>query len=313
MTKIKIILATLLTVSLIFMAGCSEKKKTSGENAIQISIPQNLSLKIGVMPAVDAAPIFIAQENGYFKDLDLDVEIEIFNNAQNRQTALQTGTIDGAITDLIAVAVNVNGGFDIKATTMTNGLFPVLVRRDFQDQKNIKVAMMEMSVTNFMMDECLGEQYNIEKVFINEIPARLEMIKVGNVDMGLFPEPMASMGALGGLEKRVYESKDGYCPDVIVFTGKSLREKEEAIKRFHQGYNIAIDHINRDTNEARDILVEKLNLKPEIRDMINLPEYSRAQLPDKAYIDKIIKWSQQVLKKDMGVKPEDLIERKYVQ
>ena len=313
MTKIKIMLAILITVSLIFMAGCSEKEKTSGENAIQRSKLENLSLKIGVMPAVDAAPIFIAQEKGYFKDLDLDVEIEIFNNAQNRQTALQTGTIDGAITDLIAVAVNVNGGFDIKATTMTNGLFPVLVRKDFQDQKNIKIAMMEMSVTNFMMDEWFGEQYTIEKVFINEIPARLEMIKAGNVDMGLFPEPMASMGELGGLEKRVYESKDGYCPDVMVFTGKSLREKEEAIRRFHQGYNTAIDHINRDTNEARDILVEKLNLKPEIRDMINLPEYSRAQLPDKSYIDKIIKWSQQVLKKDMGVKPEDLIEGKYVQ
>ena len=135
------------------------------------------------------------------------------------------------------------------------------------------------------------------------------MIVTGNLDMGLFPEPLASMGELGGLKKRVYEPKDGYCPDVMVFTGKALEEKEEAIRLFHQGYNKTIEDINKNENEARDILIEKLGLNSEIRNMIDLPQYMKASLPDDAYLDKIIKWVEEVLGKDVDIKAEDMIEK----
>ena len=42
------------------------------------------------MPAVDTAPILIAEKKGYFEETGIDVEIEIYTNAQNRQSALQS-------------------------------------------------------------------------------------------------------------------------------------------------------------------------------------------------------------------------------
>lgn len=312
--KFKTLLVGLLILTMVFSVGCTGgKAPEQGQQETVKEEPKNLSLKVGLMPAVDAAPMLIAEKNGYFKELGLDVELIVFNNAQDRQSALQTNSIDGAMTDLIAVATNVNGGFDIKATTITSGMFPVLVKQGYAEKKDIKVAMMEVSVTNFLIDEWLGNDYNIEKVFINEIPARLEMIKSGNVDMGLFPEPMASMGALDGLEKRIYDPKDGYCPDVLGFTGKALSEKEEAIKLFHQAYDKAVEDINKDESIAREILIEKLALKPEIKDSMILPEYTKAYLPDNAYLEKIISWVEEVLKKDMNIQPEQLVERKFVE
>ena len=312
--KFKTLLVGLLILTMVFSVGCTGgKAPEQGQQETVKEEPKNLSLKVGLMPAVDAAPMLIAEKNGYFKELGLDVELIVFNNAQDRQSALQTNSIDGAMTDLIAVATNVNGGFDIKATTITSGMFPVLVKQGYVEKKDIKVAMMEVSVTNFLIDEWLGNDYNIEKVFINEIPARLEMIKSGNVDMGLFPEPMASMGALDGLEKRVYDPKDGYCPDVLGFTAKALSEKEEAIKLFHEAYNKAVEDINKDESIAREILIEKLALKPEIKDSMILPEYTKAYLPDNAYLEKIISWVEEVLKKDMNIQPEQLVERKFVE
>ena len=295
-------LVGLMALTLVFSGGCTTNKEVpEAEKA------QNLSLKVGLMPAVDSAPMFLAEKEGYFKDLGLDVELVVFTNGQDRQSALQTNAIDGAMTDFIAVATNVNGGFDLKATTMTSGMFPVLVKPGYEEKKDIKVAMMEVSVSNFLIDEWLSDDYNIEKVFINEIPARLEMVKNGNVDMGLFPEPMASMGALGGLEKRLYDPKDGYSPDVMAFTGKALEEKAEAIERFHQGYNKAVDVINKDDNRARDILIEKLNLNEAIKDSIVLPEYTQASLPDAAYLENIINWVEIVLNKDMQVDRKSVV------
>lgn len=319
--KTKILLVALLILTMVFSVGCTGSNTTDStttntpeqKQEASTEEPKNLSLKVGLMPAVDAAPMLIAEKNGYFKELGLDVELIVFNNAQDRQSALQTNSIDGAMTDLIAVATNVNGGFDIKATTITSGMFPVLVKKDYVEKKDIKVAMMEVSVTNFLIDEWLGNDYNIEKVFINEIPARLEMIKSGNVDMGLFPEPMASMGALDGLEKRIYDPKDGYCPDVLGFTSKALSEKAEAIKLFHQAYDKAVEDINKDESIAREILIEKLSLKPDIKDSMILPEFTKTSLPDTAYLEKIISWVENVLKKDMNVQPEELVERKFVE
>lgn len=301
----KLVVLVILAIAVAFpAAGCAADKKE----------PEDLSLKVGLMPAVDAAPVLLAEQNGYFEELGLDVELQIFNNAQDRQSALQTLTIDGAITDMIAVAANVDGGFDIKATTMTNGVFPVLSNEGADSKTEIKVGMMEVSVTNFLIDEWLSDKYTIKKVYINDISARLAAIGSGQLDMGLFPEPMATMGELNGLKKILYRPENGFCPDVIVFTGKALGEKAEAIKKFHEAYNQAVDAINENPDAARDILMEKIpNLKPEIKEKIIMPEYTKSSLPDDEYIDKIIQWTAAAMEAELTVGADDLVDRSYIE
>ena len=294
---------TFITLLAVLLSGCSTSGRSQNEK---------MSLKFGLMPAVDAAPFLLAEKNGYYDELGLKVELQVFSNAQDRQSALQTKSIDGAITDLIAVATNVESGFDIKATTMTNGVFPVLMKEGSEDKQKVRVGMMEVSVTNFLIDEWLSDKYEIEKVFINEIPARLAAIGSGELDMGLFPEPVASMGELNGLVKRIYEPEAGYCPDVAVFTGEAIQEKDEAILLFHRAYDKAVNELGKDPTQARDILIEKIpNIKPEIKDRIILPVFTKASLPAADYIQKVIDWTSVAVNKQLGVTPEDLIERKY--
>lgn len=310
-------LSIVLLLSLLFLAGCAKVEPavdTPVETpvAVEPEVIEPVKLIVGVMPAVDAAPIFLAKEQGYFEEMGIDVEIQLFTNAQDRQSALQTGAIDGAMSDMIALVTNVQGGFDLKGTTLTDGMFPVLVRNGFEEVEEVTVAMMEVSVSNYLADEWLSKDYTVEKVYINEIPARLEMIKNGNVDMGIFPEPLATMGTLDGLEKRIFETKDGYCPDVFVFTGKAIEEKSEAIEAYHRAIDLAVKDIQGDDGLARDILIEKLKLKPEIRDLIDLPEYKLTNLPDQAYVENIIEWTSEVLGKEFDIDAESLFERKFV-
>ena len=301
------IVMLLVAVFSLTAIGCTSKGDLSKESE------ENRTLKIGLMPAVDTAPILIAEKNGYFKDAGINVEIEIYSNAQNRQSALQSYQIDGAMTDFIAVATNVDGGFDIKATTMTDGMFPVLSNGDISGKKDIKVGMMEVSVSYYLIDKWLGKDYNIEKVFINEIPARLAAIQSGELDMGLFPEPVASNGELKGLKKNLYGMDDEFSPDCLVFTGKAIAEKEKAIKAFHEAYNKAVDEINKNPQIARDILVEKIpNTNPEVKDIMVLPTYKKAAIPSDEYLQSIIDWTSKTLNKDLTVKPEALLEGKFV-
>jgi len=295
-------MTVLIVLMVIILPGCNSVKEDK----------QDLTLKVGLMPAVDAAPMLIAKEKGYFEELGLQVELVVFNSGQDRQSALQTNNIDGAMTDLVAVAANVSGGFELKATTMTNGEFPILMKEGSDEKANIKVGMMEVSVTNFLVDQWLGDRYEIEKVYINEIPTRLAAITSGELDMGIFPEPFASMGELQGLKKASFTFEDGYCPDVLAFTGKALSEKKEAIRLFHQAYDKAVDYINQNDQEAREALLGSINgLDPAVKDDIVMPEFTHAQLQADEYIQKIIDWTEATMNKELNVKPEDLVDRSF--
>lgn len=269
-------------------------------------------LKIGLMPAVDTAPIFLALDSGYFEEEGINVEITLFTNAQDRQSALQSGAIDGAMTDLVALAVNRSGGFPVKATTLTDGMFPVLAGADKKEEKSITIGLMEISVSNFLVDEWLSDSYEVEKIYVNAIPARLEAVLSGQLDMGLFPEPIATVGALKGLEKLIFEPVDGYCPDVMIFTETALT-RVEVLEAFHRAYDRAVKEIVADQRLARETLIRNIpNLKPELRDLFLLPRYSETRLPDEVFLQKIIDWTDGITSQKISVSPEDLVDRRFV-
>ena len=318
----KSLLAVIFLSLMLFTAGCSSNNvatnpasATDATNAPNTTnVPNDkLSLKVGVMPAVDSAPIFLADKKGYFTELGLDVDVQVYTNAMNRQSALQSGELDGAMTDVIALINNVENGFDIKVTTSTNGVFPVLFKgKSLDGKKDIKVAMMEVSVTNYLSDRFLGDEFNLEKVYINEIPARLEMINKGSVDAAVIPEPMASQGEKNGLTKQQLQNNDNFSPDVMVFTGKSIKNNEKAIKMFHQAYDKAVEEINKDDSEARDILIGNLKLSADIKENMMLPEYSKARVPSEEFLKGIMDWNEKVLKKKVNVKYENLVDSRFM-
>lgn len=271
------------------------------------------SLKIGVMPAVDTAPIFLAEKNGYFEELGLEVEIQIFTNAQNRQTALQTNEIDGAMTDLVALITNNAAGFELVGTLSTDGMFPLLVHPEYVDDIDIKVGMMEVSVSNYLVEKYLGGVYNFEKIYINAIPTRMEAVGAGKIQRGLIPEPLASIGEMNGLIKVVYEGLPAESLDLMAFTRKAVDAKSNSIELFHQAYAKAVIEIQDDPSIARDILMESItNLPPAIKETMTLPIYTEPSLPSDEFVNDLIEWTSKILDKTLDVTVDDILDRKFV-
>ncbi|HMM31557.1 MAG TPA: ABC transporter substrate-binding protein, partial [Clostridia bacterium] len=55
------------------------------------------------------------------------------------------------------------------------------------------------------------------------------------------------------------------------------------------------------------------NLNPEVKDTMVLPTYTAVSLPDDTYIDKVIQWTADVMKKELNVTAGDLVERKFIE
>ncbi len=281
--------------------------------SVSCSKEQTQSLKIGLMPAVDIAPILLAEKNGYFEELGLDVDLQIYTNAQNRQTALQTNEIDGAMTDIVALITNNAEGFKLKGVLSTDGMFPLLVNPKHIDDKDIKVGMMEISVSNYLVEQYLNNEYNYKKVYINAIPTRLEAIATADIQRGLIPEPIASIGEMNGLIKVIYEGIPSESLDIMAFTDKAISEKSKSIKLFIEAYGKAVSDIQKDSSLARDVLMESLNtLPPQIRDSITLPTYNNPTLPSDKFIEELVLWTSNLVGKEYEIKPDDILDRRFI-
>ncbi len=302
----KIISIVLLAALLLpcCLCACAEKKEM---------------ITIGVLPDVDSIPIIIAQHNGYFGQEGADIKIERFTSAMERDSALQTGAIDGAVSDILAAAFFKNGGFDVKITSMTNGSYKLLANNNIAEIKDLKGKSVAISAntiieyaTDMMLEKSGMNAGDIEKSIIPKIPLRLEMLQTGLVDAATLPEPLASSAIKSGA--KVLDSTDnmGINPGVIVFSGSSINDKSEGIKAFYRAYDRAVQYIEAaDTAEYIGVLTEEAGFPEEVKDTLKLPSYTAHALPSKEDFKQVLVWLYDKGLIDKAYSYEDLVTSDY--
>ena len=75
---------------------------------------EDTKVKVGVLRLSSSAPVFIAQDKGYFRDAGLDVELKFFDAAQPVAVAVVSGDIDFGVTSLTAGLYNLAGKGTLK-------------------------------------------------------------------------------------------------------------------------------------------------------------------------------------------------------
>src|SRR5262244_1661952 len=73
-----------------------------------------LKARIGVLRLSSSAPVFIAQDKGYFRDAGLDIELKFFDAAQPIAVATTSGDVDFGITAFTAGLYNLAGKGTLK-------------------------------------------------------------------------------------------------------------------------------------------------------------------------------------------------------
>jgi len=73
-----------------------------------------LKAKIGVLRLSPSAPVFIAQDKGYFREAGLDVELKFFDAAQPIAVATTSGDVDFGVTAFTAGLYNLAGKGTLK-------------------------------------------------------------------------------------------------------------------------------------------------------------------------------------------------------
>ena len=290
-------LVSVLVMIVLSAAGCGNTAdNTAGNKELQ-------EINIGLMPDIDSVPVIMAQEKGYFAEEGLKVNIQQFKSAMDRDAALQSGNLDGAISDMLAVAFAKSGGFDVKVTAFTNGSYKLIAGKDAEvnsvhDLIGKDVAISKNTIIEYVTDQITATnnmpENSLNKVVIPQIPTRLEMLQNGKLAAATLPEPMGSIAIYNGCKYITGSDELGINPGVMMFTSKAVESKKAELQAFYRAYNKAVAYLN-DTDKAQymDIVIEKSGFPAAAKDALVLPKYRPAGLPKQQDVTDCLTWMNQ--------------------
>ncbi|MFW6223551.1 MAG: ABC transporter substrate-binding protein [Spirochaetota bacterium] len=260
------------------------------------------SLTIGLMPAVDSLPLLIAQEEGYFAEEGVSVDLRMFRNQLYRETALQTNEIDGSISDLVNAVYAWRNGTGLRVGSITDGHFALLsspgssIRtiEDWERAGSIKVGLLENSIIYYVAERMLeaagGSPERIELVTTMQVPARMEMLLAGRIEAALLPEPISRVAVARGAHVIVESDILEQTPGVLIFTHEALREKRAEIRALYRAYDRAVAELNDRSDELREAIVRLGEFPSAVEQSMVIPEYGPARRPSDAEFGDVVDW-----------------------
>ncbi len=275
-----------LVLVLSILSGCKQQE------------PEKLTL--GVMADVGAVPFIMAEEQGFFEKQGLDVEIQVFRSALDRDAALQTGALDGAMADMLTIFFYEQSGFDVKMTSETYGDYimvsaPEMATEAFLGTDPIQIGLSSNTVIDFATEQIassLDFDNRLEKVAIPQMPVRLQLLSSGELTGATLPDPLASAAMLSGT--RIGATSDmGLYPGIFIMNASVLEEKADAVSKMYAAYNEAVDYLNTtDMETFFPVLEAQLGFPEALKATYVMPVYEKAALPDEYTFDVTQSWMQ---------------------
>lgn len=314
----KIVMLVITVALSLVMTGCANDKK---ENTAQKQ-GQLQSITIGLMPDVDSIPFIIAQEKGYFKEEGLNVTLKQFKSAMERDSALQSGNLDGAVSDMLAEAFAKKGGFNTVITSLTNGSYKLIANKNetassVRDLKGKDVAISKNTIIEYVTDRIAAEgglnANDVNKTVIPQIPARLEMLQNNKIAAATLPDPLATVAIKNGGHVINTSEQLGINPGVMIFTAKAVTDKEKEIQAMYRAYNKAVDFLAKEPMDNYiDLVIEKAGFPKEIKGVLVLPQYKKPTAPPQKEVDDVINWLQSRQLIDKKYEYTELVDTRFV-
>ncbi|MBF4691897.1 ABC transporter substrate-binding protein [Fusibacter ferrireducens] len=325
----KRLLALLLIVFMLFaLGGCKAQDDLNGQKESLAPLSENEptsdllpTLKIGVMSDVGAIPFIIAKEKGFFANRNLPVEITVFRSAMDRDTALQTGNLDGVMADMLTILFYNESGFNSKMIGSTYGNYklvtsPSLASEDFIGSQSLSIGLSSNTVIDFATEKIAeSKQFSskLKKIAIPQMPVRLEMLKAGELQGATLPDPLASAAMLEGGALIGSTEEMGLYPGIFIASDSAIAESSTSIQLMYEAYNEAVDYLNATpSSEYFDLLIDTLGFPPVLKDQFEMPVFEHVKAPDQKTFEATLEWMKKgsLIKKDLSY--DDLTDLEFI-
>jgi len=295
--------------------------------SVQASSQEPVKVRFGVLPVLQALPLFVAEDKGLFEKAGIKVELIRFNTAAEKDIALSAGSIDGCFGDLVTPSVLRGNGRDVYMvatnydTKNDRRMFGVLVKpkstlKSIKDLAGVPVAVSSNSVIDYVTDELLKAggvpADKIASIETKDIGIRMQMLLSGQVEAATLPEPLLTAAVAKGAILLADDAGLVTSQTVLYFLGPFMKKHPKEIKAFLSAVNQANQLINQQPDSIRPVMVEHVRLPPDLKATYPVPRFPDLHAPDKQSVMTVIEW----LRKRGVIKPaltyEQVVDAQYI-
>ncbi|KAF1295212.1 hypothetical protein BAU15_05535 [Enterococcus sp. JM4C] len=316
MKKFLVAASLLALFSLAACGNTDDKTKDSGSASADKDTEKVVKLSVGVMPSTDNIPFILAHQQGFDKKYGVDIDIQAFKSAKDRDAAFLAGKVDAINTDLVAMAIYQQGGQDVKITSSTYGQFDLVTGDDsvkeLADIKGKEIVLGKNGGTEYAVTEMLAtigmKEADVTITDVPAVPSRVELIKSGQVSAAILPEPLVTIAKADGMRVLGSTRDIGINPFVIGAQAKTIDEKSAAFEGMYKAYNEAVEYIkSHDKEEYIQLFIDEIGFPETLKDQITIPDYTPAAQATEADITAAFAWAKdkELLEKDLT--PQDVL------
>jgi NitT/TauT family transport system substrate-binding protein len=285
-------LSLLVALLVLLVAGCGDDGGGgSGGGGNGGGEQEAVTLKVGVIPIADVAPLYLGREKGFFKDEGLTIDPQLaeggaaivpsvvsgdyqigFSNttsliiAASKKLPIQIisqGVLAGETTKEAWDGVIVPKGSDIKDISGLEGKTVAVNTLNNVSQVVVNTALKKA-----------GADYTKVKYVEVPFPDMNAALESGRVDAAFQVEPGYSGGLAAG-SKNISNAYEEMAPNYTVatyFASKQyIGENRDVVDRFNRAMRKSLDYASQHDDEVRKIVGTYTEIPQEVLDKMNLP------------------------------------------
>jgi NitT/TauT family transport system substrate-binding protein len=264
------------------------------------------TLKIAVLPILDALPMYVADAQGYFKDAGITVEFLPVASAAERDQVMQSGQVDGMINDLTSTVLYNKDAQKIavvrfaRTASSDKPQFSLLAGKNSGITspdllKGVEIGISQNTVIDYLTQRILENAglaaADIKTINVPAIPDRLQLLNEGQLKAAVLPEPAATLAEQGGAIRVIDDSS---LPSVgtseISFGMNSLKSKPETVKKFLAAIEKATADVNTQPAKWDSLLSDKKLVPAPLIGKYALPKFPTASVPSEAQLKDVMAW-----------------------
>jgi len=265
-------------------------------------------LRFGTLGVIQALPLFVAAEKGFFNEKGIQVELVNFNSAMEKDVALTAGQISGYFGDLMtpmvlrANATPVSMVATLFNTTGSQRMFAILsppggAQKTLAQVAKDGIAGSSNTIIEYVTARILEGQKipvnSLNMIEVKNIPIRLQILLSGQAAGAALPEPLVTLAEMKGARVLADDAGKGISSTVLVFLDRFLKEFPKTVQSFLAGVSEAAAFINKHPEEARPIMNRYCQVPEPLHQRFAIPQFPKPTVPDAAHVMDVYQWLKQ--------------------
>lgn len=314
-----------LLCAAVALTGCSDStaKNTGADTEVN-------TVRIGTMPTEDILPMWVAEDAGYFDELEFDVEIVSFDSAPALSAAITAGEVDMAMTDIMRAVKLTESGTPVVLEWVTlgteadQGRFGILAAEDApfdtltemadyaaaHPDEEVMVGVASNTVPEYVFDSLMQDAGlstdAIQTTEIASLPDRFSLVASGNLAAAALPNSLLTLGEAQGMKVIADDTEGANISQSVMVAREDFADVNQAkILAIATVWDQAVDTIAIDPIGALQVLFANASMNAQTQDAYVLSAYPDATAipnperdsdiivlayPDEGYVTAQIEW-----------------------